>query len=231
MAVCSRRLGFRQSREKPNRRRKTMSLAPTLEFWFDFASTYSYPAAMRVESAANSRGCAVNWRPFLLGPIFKAQGWADSPFNIYPSKGRYMWRDLERLCAGLQIPFRKPSVFPRRGLLATRVACALDGRDELPEFARRVFAANFAEDRDIAKADVLLDGLAGLLPDAAAILAAAHDPDAKARVRRNTEQAIALGIFGAPTFVVGEELFWGNDRLDAALEWCRRSESGRTRMA
>ena len=82
-----------------------------VEFWFDFASTYSYPASMRVEDVADRYRCGVRWRPFLLGPIFKAQGWTDSPFNIYPVKGRYMWRDLERLCAADKIPFRKPSAF------------------------------------------------------------------------------------------------------------------------
>jgi 2-hydroxychromene-2-carboxylate isomerase len=199
-----------------------MMESPTVEFWFDFASSYSYPAAMRVEDAAARYGSRVKWRPFLLGPIFKAQGWSDSPFNIYPTKGRYMWRDLERLCAGLGIPFRKPSEFPRRSLPATRIACALEGPDWLPEFARRAYAANFAADRNIAQSEVLLQCLSGLVEDPSAILRAAQSQDAKARVRRNTEQAMANGIFGAPTFVVGDELFWGNDRLEAAMDWSRK---------
>src|SRR5499426_3594357 len=95
---------------------------PTLDFWFDFASTYSYPAAMRIASLARDAGVAVRFRPFLLGPIFKAQGWTTSPFNIYPAKGRYMWRDLERLCAGLDLRFRQPDPFPQFALLAARVA-------------------------------------------------------------------------------------------------------------
>lgn len=200
-----------------------MNDAPTIEFWFDFASTYSYPAAMRVEDAALRYGCRVQWRPFLLGPIFKSQGWSDSPFNIYPVKGRYMWRDLERLCATLQIRFRKPREFPRNSLLATRIASAGEDTAWLPEFARRVYAANFADDRDIAEPAVLLECLSGLTQDPAAILTAARGQDAKAQVRRSTERAIRLGIFGAPTFVVGEELFWGNDRLEAALHWSRKS--------
>jgi len=73
-----------------------MNALPKIEFWFDFANTYSYPAAMRIEALAGSHGCIVQWRPFLLGAIFQKQGWNDSPFNIYPAKGRYMWRDLER---------------------------------------------------------------------------------------------------------------------------------------
>jgi 2-hydroxychromene-2-carboxylate isomerase len=199
-----------------------MSAASTpIEFWFDFASTYSYPAAMRIEKVAGRYGRSVEWRPFLLGPIFKQQGWPDSPFNIYPVKGRYMWRDLERLCAVLQIPFRKPSEFPRRSLLATRIACAGEENEWVSEFVRRVYAANFAEDLEIGEASVLLDCLSGIVKDPAAVLTASRGQDVKARVRRNTERAIALGIFGAPTFVVGEELFWGNDRLEAALEWSR----------
>ena len=192
-----------------------------IEFWFDFASTYSYPAAMRIEATAERYGCSVRWCPFLLGPIFKRQGWTDSPFNIYPVKGRYMWRDLERLCAALRIPFRKPSKFPRRSLFATRIACATETKDWLPEFARRVYTANFAEDLDIAEPAVLIDCLSGLAKDPAAVLAASRGQEAKARVRRNTERAIALGIFGAPTFVADVELFWGNDRLEAAMEWGR----------
>ncbi|MFZ2144194.1 MAG: DsbA family protein, partial [Xanthobacteraceae bacterium] len=75
---------------------------PVLNFWFEFASTYSYPAMMRITSLADAAGIALKFRPFLLGPVFKAQGWETSPFNLYVSKGRNMWRDLERLCEELK---------------------------------------------------------------------------------------------------------------------------------
>ena len=97
------------------------------EFWYEFASTYSYPAAMRVAGLAGSRGVALAWRPFLLGPIFAAQGWRDSPFNLYPAKGRYMWRDMERICGALELPLKRPDPFPQNSLLAARVALALEG--------------------------------------------------------------------------------------------------------
>ena len=74
-----------------------------LEFWFEFASTYSYPAAARIQAMADQAGLTVVWQPFLLGPIFQRQGWHDSPFNLYPVQGRYMWRDLERICAALNL--------------------------------------------------------------------------------------------------------------------------------
>jgi 2-hydroxychromene-2-carboxylate isomerase len=199
----------------------TTTVSTTIEFWFDFASTYSYPAAMRVEEVARSHGRALQWCPFLLGAIFKEQGWNDSPFNIYPVKGRYMWRDLERLCAGLRLPFRKPSQFPRNGLLAARIACMFQENEWLPEFVRKVFAANFAQDLDIAEPNILLNCLDGLVDDPTTVLAAASGYQAKSRLHRNTKRAIELGIFGAPTFVVRDELFWGNDRLEAALEWSR----------
>ncbi|MEA2956686.1 MAG: hypothetical protein QOJ58_2186, partial [Alphaproteobacteria bacterium] len=98
-----------------------------LDFWFDFASTYSYPAAVRIGALAARANVRVRFRAFLLGPIFKAQGWTTSPFNLYPEKGRYMWRDLERLCADLDVPFRRPDPFPQNSLLAARAALvALD---------------------------------------------------------------------------------------------------------
>jgi len=93
-----------------------------LDFWFDFASTYSYPAAMRIGALADTAGVVVNFRPFLLGPAFKAQGWTTSPFNLYPAKGGYMWRDLERICADLALPFRRPDPFPQNSLIAARIA-------------------------------------------------------------------------------------------------------------
>ena len=193
-----------------------------IEFWFEFASTYSYPAAMRIESLASEYECAVRWRPFLLGPIFRTQGWEDSPFNIYEVKGRYMWRDLERICSGLGLPLRRPSVFPRNGLLAARVACAGEDAAWLPEFSRRVYAANFADDLDISEPDVVLSCLESLVGDPAEILSMAGDERIKAKLRANTEQATALGIFGAPTVVAGDELFWGNDRLEDALRFASR---------
>jgi 2-hydroxychromene-2-carboxylate isomerase len=191
----------------------------TIQFWFEFASTYSYPAAMRIEAAAAARGIAIEWKAFLLGPIFKSQGWNDSPFNLYPAKGRYMWRDLARVCAALELPLVRPSQFPRNGLLPARVACAFAGEPWLPAFVRAVYDANFARDEDIANTAVIARCLerAGQAPEA--VLTAAGSDASKARLRAQGEEALRLGLFGAPSFVVGEELFWGNDRLETALAW------------
>lgn len=130
-----------------------------------------------------------------------------------------MWRDLERICEGLRIPFQRPSQFPRNGLLAARVCAGSEGAAWLPAFIRNVYGANFARDVDIAEREVLRSCLDGLAPDPDAALAAADADAAKARLRANTERAIELGIFGAPSFTVDGELFWGNDRLENALAW------------
>ncbi|MBX6367928.1 MAG: 2-hydroxychromene-2-carboxylate isomerase [Rhodospirillales bacterium] len=188
-----------------------------LEFWFEFASTYSYLAAMRVEDLARAAGVPVVWRPFLLGPIFAKQGWTGSPFTLYPAKGRYMWRDMERLCKAEGLPFRRPSEFPRNGLLAARIATAADGQEWLPEFVRRVFRANFVDDQDIADRQLL----AALSSEE--WLARAEAAETKDRLRERTLEAERRGIFGAPSFLVGDELFWGNDRLAQALAWARES--------
>ena len=195
----------------------------SIDFWFEFGSTYTYPAAMRIEELAQENGIAINWRPFLLGVIFREQGMADSPFNLYPAKGRYMWRDLERSCAALGIPLRRPSQFPRNGLLAARVACRFDDAPWLPEFVRAVYRANFADDADIADPAVIGGCIASVGKDAEAILAAAQSPESKEKLRGQTEEAMRIGIFGAPTVAVGEELFWGNDRLEDAIAWARRN--------
>jgi 2-hydroxychromene-2-carboxylate isomerase len=188
-------------------------------FWFEFASTYSYPAAMRVASVAAARGVDVEWKAFLLGPIFRAQGWNDSPFNLYPTKGRYMWRDLARLCEELELTFVRPSQFPRGSLLAARIACSSAREPWLPAFVRAVYDANFARDQDVADPAVVARCLETAGQRAEPLIEAAGAEASKRKLRAQCEQAVQLGIFGAPSFVVGDELFWGNDRLEAALAW------------
>jgi 2-hydroxychromene-2-carboxylate isomerase len=196
--------------------------APLLDFWFDFASTYSYPAAMRIGPLAKRAGVEVRFRPFLLGPIFKAQGWTTSPFNLYPAKGHNMWRDLERLCADLALPFRRPDPFPQNSLLAARVALA--GRDGGwdREFSLAVFRAGFGDGRRIDDVAVLGDILGTLKIDSQLALHAARSDPIRTRLRMQTEEAQRAGLFGAPSFTtIDGELFWGNDRLERALQWAK----------
>jgi 2-hydroxychromene-2-carboxylate isomerase len=201
---------------------------PVLDFYFEFASTYSYPAAMRIGPLAEGAGIAVRWRPFLLGPIFRAQGWDNSPFNLYPAKGRYMWRDLERTCGRLGLPFRRPDPFPQPSLLAARLAHV--GLDEGwgEDFCRAVFAAEFGAGRQIGDEAVMHDllGALGVAPGPA--LARAGSDEIKDRLRAATGEAERLGVFGAPSFVTADgELFWGHDRMAEALAWAVRPSGGR----
>jgi 2-hydroxychromene-2-carboxylate isomerase len=197
-------------------------MTPSVEFWFEFASTYSHVAAQRIEAVARAAGVPIVWRPFLLGPIFRQQGWNDSPFNIYPAKGAYMWKDLERQCAKHGVPFRKPSRFPRPSLLATRIALTLESSPErIGEFVRRVYLANFHDDADTTSNDVVRGVLQSMaLPDGDAVLEQATSTQTKERLRARSEEAFARGVFGAPTFLIGDELYWGNDRLEDALAYC-----------
>jgi 2-hydroxychromene-2-carboxylate isomerase len=197
---------------------------PTIDFWFDFASTYSYPAAMRIRPLADEAGVAVRFRPFLLGPIFKAQGWTTSPFNLFPAKGQNMWRDLERTCSDDRLPFRRPSPFPQNSVLAARVALVGLNEGWGEQFCRDVFRTEFGSGRSIDDASVLADVLSHLNVAPETSLAAATSDDNKLKLRAQTEQAQQLGVFGAPTFTTADgELFWGNDRLGRALLWARQN--------
>jgi 2-hydroxychromene-2-carboxylate isomerase len=189
------------------------------EFWYEFASTYSYPAALRVSPLAEERGVRLAWRPFFLGPIFAAQGWRDSPFNIYPAKGRYMWRDVERTCEAMGVPFMRPDPFPQASLLAARVALALDG-DERESFSREVFVAEFGRGAQIGDRATLAALLDACGADSAMVLERAESDANKARLKAKCARAIEIGVIGAPCLVTEDgEVFWGNDRLEQGLDW------------
>ena len=196
---------------------------PEIDFFYEFASSYSYIAAMRIAPVAKGAGVTVRWRPFLLGPIFKAQGWDTSPFNLYPAKGRYMLRDCERQCAALGLTFALPEPFPASSLTAARVALVGLEQGWGEDFSRTVYRAEFAEGRNIGDPAVVAGIVQALGRDSAAALARAQSDEIKGKLRANTEEAQRLGIFGAPSFIAGNELFWGNDRLEQALDFARRT--------
>ena len=191
---------------------------PEIDFFYEFASSYSYITAMRIAPVAKAAGVTVRWRPFLLGPIFQAQGWDTSPFNLYPAKGRYMVRDCERQCAALGLTFRLPEPFPQHTLLAARVA--LVGLEEGwgEDFSRAVYRAEFAEGRNIGDPAIVAEIVQSLGLDSTAALARARSDEIKRKLRAQTEEAQRLGIFGAPSIIARGELFWGNDRLEQALD-------------
>ena len=195
---------------------------PKIQFWYEFASNYSYLAAMRVEALAAPLGIEVEWKPFRLGPLFAAQGWTTSPFKLYPAKGRHMLRDMERICHDRGIPFRMPAAFPQNSVRAARLA--LIGAEEgwAPVFTKAVYRLEFGEGRPLDDTAVA-QALAEAGQDVEAQLSRSETPELKQKLRAQTEHAQALGVFGAPTFVTPHgELFWGDDRLEQALDWCRR---------
>lgn len=196
------------------------SREPVVDFWYDFASHYSWLAVNRIEKLAEAASVTVRWRPFLLGPIFSSQGWNTSPFNIYPAKGRYAWRDVAREAARLGLKVVRPDPFPQNSLIAARVALA--GREDgwLPAFSKAVYAAEFERGRSISDQATLSEILRAIGVDAGKALAAAQSEPVKSRLKAETEEARSRGIFGAPSVTTADgELFWGNDRLEHALAW------------
>ena len=199
----------------------------TVDFWYEFASTYSYLSAMRIEGEAARRGVNVVWRPVLLGPLFKRHGWDTSPFAVYPAKGRNMWRDMERRTEKYGIPFTRPDIsdmgaFPQHTVLAARLA--LVGLDEGwgIAFSKAVYLAQFRDGARISEPDILAPLIDSAGGDAVAAMAAAVAPENKGRLRANVEEAVEKGLYGGPSFTVAGELFWGDDRMEDALDWALR---------
>ncbi len=195
-----------------------------IEFWYEFASPYSYLAAMRVEEIAIARGVLVEWKPFLLGPIFKQQGLEDSPFNIFEVKGAYMWRDVERACKELGLNFRKPPKFPQNGLVAARLAMCEEVKMQCSKFTQVVFSAQFGGGEDISNFVNIQSILEAMDLNSEKAFAQSQSEQVKLALRNQTEQAVQKGVFGAPTFITSDgELFWGNDRLEQAVAWAAGS--------
>jgi len=192
-----------------------------MELWFDLASNYSYLTLMRIDALAERAGVTVRWEPFLLGPVFEAFGWKSSPFVLQKEKGAYVWKDMERQAAKYGLAWKKPAVFPQNTVLPVRVALFGRGEPWMHAFCRAMARANFAEDRDISGVEAVSEVLESLGLSAPEVLARAQSPEEKPKLRAQVQRAQALGIFGAPTFFVDGEMYWGNDRLEDALEAAR----------
>jgi 2-hydroxychromene-2-carboxylate isomerase len=190
----------------------------TLEFWYDFASTYTYLSVRRIGPLASAAAVEIVWRPILLGAIFNEQGWSTSPFVLYPAKGRYMVRDVSRIARDRGDDFYLPDPFPANGLAAARIALVAEGEGWIGPFTERVMAAEFSDRLDIAEPSVLETIVTTLGHDFARVFDRSRAEDTKAALREQTTLAARHGIFGAPTFRTSDgELFWGDDRLEQAL--------------
>jgi 2-hydroxychromene-2-carboxylate isomerase len=196
--------------------------ASALELWFEFGSNYSYLTVMRIDDLARQHGVEIVWKPFLLGPIFKSLGWDSSPFVLQKEKGAYTWRDMARQCEKHHLPWTRPTKFPRRTVLPMRVALLGAGEPWISDYSKRLMQINFVEDRDIDTPEVVSEALVALGLPASDLLSAAQSDENKLRLREQTDEARRRGVFGAPTFFVGSEMFWGNDRLEDALRFATR---------
>lgn len=173
-----------------------------VEFFFDVVSPYSYVAAVQVSRSPLLKDA--EWRPFLLGGVFKATG--NHPPISLPAKGQYMAQDLERLFAYYDMPYQFPSAFPASSLTAMRALCAADAA-QVQTLALRLFAAYWGENRNISENEVLLDILG------ADLLARATEDGVKERLKANTEEAVQRGAFGAPTIFIDKQMYFGEDRV------------------
>lgn len=182
-----------------------------VDFFFDLSSPYSYLAATQIEAVAARAGAEVAWRPMVLGAVFKATGNA-MPAHV-AAKAKYMFDDLARWAEQYGVPFRFSSRFPLNTIKAMRLVVAVEAEGKAGPLARALFDAMWVDDRDVTDDATLRAAADAAGVDAAKALAAVETPAVKDRLRANTDEAVARGAFGAPAIFVGDQLFWGNDRL------------------
>ncbi len=195
-------------------------MAKILEFFFDYISPYSYLASTKVEEVARRTGAELRWRPVLLGAIFKATGSTSPMANR--SKALYLAKDVRDWTRHYHLPdFLLPEGFPSSSLKAARLGLVAEEHGRLPAYTHALYRAVFAEGMDQSNPATLSEVLLRLGLPAKECLARADSPQIKDKLRSNTDEALARGAFGAPTFFIGEDMYFGNDRLplvEAALK-------------
>lgn len=197
-----------------------------VEFLFDLSSPYSYLAATQIPGLAQRTGAEIVWKPMMLAPVFK--GAQNTMPMMCPAKGTYMLKDLARWAATYRVPFRFSSRFPMNTLRMMRTIVAAEshmdphGHPQSAALALRAFRALWEEDRDLTDPAVQSALLVDVGLDPQALLSAAETPPVKDRLKSYGDEALARGVFGAPSFLIGDELFWGNDRLSFVEEFLRR---------
>lgn len=197
-------------------------MAGSLDFFFYYGSTYTYLTVMRIDGVAAAAGVDVRWRPFSVRDIMIEMD--NIPFRTKPIKARYMWRDLERRAGRYGIPFVKPPAYPvDPESLANRVGVVAAEQGWCPDYTRASYTAWFLENKALGVPEYLGEILTALGKDPDEIVGLADSEEVRARYEAETDAARRLGIFGSPSFAVGDEIFWGDDRLEDALEWAAGS--------
>jgi 2-hydroxychromene-2-carboxylate isomerase len=197
-------------------------MAAPVDFYFEFSSPYGYIASQLADDLGKRLGRELKWRPFLLGPVFKATGQA--PLVDIPMKGDYSRRDFVRSAGFHGVPYKAPSKFPIGTVAALRAFYWVDDRD--PALARglakALYKAFFVDDVDISAPETVIGIAKSMGVDASALAAALADPAVKERAKNEVDAAVARGVFGSPFFIVDGEPFWGNDRIPMLEAWVKR---------
>jgi 2-hydroxychromene-2-carboxylate isomerase len=198
-----------------------MNSAAPVAFYFEFSSPYGYIASQVADELEQSIGRPLDWRPILLGPVFKVTG--QSPLTQVPLKGDYSKRDFDRSARHLKVPYRHPDNFPIGTVAACRAFYWLKDRDPVAarKFAKALYKAYFVDNRDIGTPVTVLAVAQETGLDAAALESAIGELPVKERVKREVDEAIAAGVFGSPFFIVDGEPFWGVDRIPMLEAWVR----------
>jgi 2-hydroxychromene-2-carboxylate isomerase len=193
---------------------------PRIDFWFTMGSTYSYLSVLRLADVVRSTGMPFRWRPFHL--LIILQEMKHIPFADKPAKSAYMWRDVERRAAMYDIPVKLPTPYPaKRSVVANLVALVGMREGWGEDFVRAAYRRWFQNGQETGCEPNVSESLREIGQDPGRVLALANSDDTNAALTAETDIARELGIFGSPTFTVDRELFWGDDRLDDAISWCR----------
>jgi|HubBroStandDraft_1064217.scaffolds.fasta_scaffold24485_3 2-hydroxychromene-2-carboxylate isomerase len=194
-----------------------------IDFWFTMGSTYSYLSVMRLADVERASGIAFRWRPFHL--LLILQEMKHIPFADKPAKSRYMWRDIERRAAMHGLPAKLPAPYPAKQSVTANLVAIVGMREGWgPDFVRAAYRRWFQAGEETGSEPNLSSSLRDIGQDPARVRALASSAAANEAMLAETDVARALGIFGSPTFTVGDELFWGDDRLEDAIGWYRDGE-------
>jgi 2-hydroxychromene-2-carboxylate isomerase len=194
--------------------------APHIDFWFTMGSTYSYLSVSRVADVERSTGMTFRWRPFHL--LIILQEMKHIPFADKPTKSAYMWRDIERRAAMYGIPMKLPVPYPARQSVVANLVAIVGMRENWgADFVRAAYRRWFQRGEETGSEPNVSESSRDIGQDPERVLTLANSDDTKAVLTAETDAARELGIFGSPTFIVGRKLFWGDDRLADAINWCR----------
>ena len=194
--------------------------ADHVDFWFTMGSTYSYLSVSRLADVERSTGVTFHWRPFHL--LIILQEMKHVPFADKPTKSAYMWRDIERRAAMYGIPMKLPVPYPAKQSVVANLVATVGMRESWgADFVRAAYRRWFQRGEETGSEPNVSESLHDIGQEPKRVLALANSEDTKAALTAETDAARELGIFGSPTFTVGRELFWGDDRLADAISWCR----------